>query len=240
MIKIIKYQNNQKNDFIKGDFTYSISHNDHSITVSFTGVFSGKNICENISFEYEKYKGSVQEVFIQDFWKKNEVFIKPVYCQLHNRSIQTSTNLKCQLFRVAFNETCSEVVLFIISKSNDIDGYENVDVDIQEKTTTEYLEEYSSYVRKLIAQNKAKTEMLSLTDPYSSISYLEAQVDALTRIICQEHPENILVKNILCVADKYSVVDIKPLKKIVGEFEKDKQKIRNLQGKYYVEQNNLN
>ena len=261
MIRIIKYKDCRSNKRIIGDFIVEIEKTASGLKFSLKGnvskdielIIDEENaeekpgiikedqifeVQQEIIFDYEVYKGTCQEIFVQDIWSKNELFVKPVYGSINNKSLKERTNVKCQIARIVFNEDCSEVIIFFITKVNNVLGFENIEVDIKENTTTGYLEEYSSYFKAKMNKYKNKVEMLSYTDLYNSVTYLESQVDALTRVICALHPEHDVVKNILCAADKLSVLDIKTKEKILEEFSSDKAKIRQLQQQYYAEKTN--
>ena len=70
-------------------------------------------------------------------------------------------------------------------------------------------------------------------DIYNTVTYLESQVDALTRLILQLTNSNSEAAKILRKADKYSVLDIKDKDKILQELETDKKNVRDMQKEYY-------
>ena len=75
--------------------------------------------------------------------------------------------------------------------------------------------------------------MMKSVDIYNTVTYLESQVDALTRLVLQLTNSNSEAAKILRKADKYSVLDIKNEDKILQEFETDKKNVRDMQKEYY-------
>ena len=73
--------------------------------------------------------------------------------------------------------------------------------------------------------------MMANLDIYDTVTYLESQVDALTKIALGNDSDD--VKAVLTAADEHSVFNIKSKEKMIDEMHKDKAKIRSLQKEYY-------
>lgn len=73
--------------------------------------------------------------------------------------------------------------------------------------------------------------MMANLDIYDTVTYLESQVDALTKIALGNNSDD--VKAVLTAANEHSVFNIKSKEKMIDEMHKDKAKIRSLQKEYY-------
>lgn len=90
---------------------------------------------------------------------------------------------------------------------------------------------YSPYYTKRAENIRKKWDMMANLDIYDTVTYLESQVDALTKIALGNNGED--VKDVLKAADEHSVFNIKSKEKMINEMHKDKAKIRSLQKEYY-------
>ena len=124
---------------------------------------------------------------------------------------------------------------------NRIEGFEYEIVDLIDRdpqtTLISKVEEAGSKVEKWYLK---KQTVCDLIDPYDSLSYLEGQIDVLSKII------NMLIEKtglnveeyqeILDSIDRYSVINVKTLDKINSEIATDKAKVRSIQKEYYITQ----
>ena len=90
---------------------------------------------------------------------------------------------------------------------------------------------YSPYYTKRAEHIRKKWDMMANLDIYDTVTYLESQVDALTKIALGNNSDD--VKAVLTAANEHSVFNIKSKEKMIDEMHKDKAKIRSLQKEYY-------
>lgn len=79
-----------------------------------------------------------------------------------------------------------------------------------------------------------RKDIIEDIDIYNTVSYLEAQVDALTRLVLKLTDKDTDEVNILKEADKYSVLDIKTTDNMIREFKEDKGNARKRQTAFYT------
>ena len=86
---------------------------------------------------------------------------------------------------------------------------------------------------ELVAVARLKSDMLGKIDQRDSVAYLEAQVDVLTRLFIQLHPElkGDLIEILRC-ADERSVLNMKNKARLLKEFE-HKADVRKVQADFY-------
>jgi hypothetical protein len=125
-----------------------------------------------------------------------------------------------------------DIIIGLMFGCSEVKDFENIIIEEDETMTNAFCRissEYEEATRPLFA----KFRMINKVDIYNSVTYLESQVDTLTRIILKLYNENDKLRELLVNADKYSVLDIKDNDVILGEIERDKKNIRNLQKEYY-------
>ena len=144
------------------------------------------------------------------------------------------------ILNFAINEDASEVVLFFRAPTYELEGYdcELIDVGLEKKGYIQRLMDNSEFCRRKILAYKTKHEgIVKEVDIYDTVTYLEAQVDALTRLVLAlaSNMNDTDEYNLLKEADKYSVLDMKTLDNLVKEIKEDKGNVRKLQSKLYPE-----
>lgn len=147
------------------------------------------------------------------------------------------------LLNFAVNEDASEVIIFLRERTYKPD-YQNAEyVELPNgvwRSYILYLKENSEFCRKKIEKYEQKRkDVIEHVDTYASISYLESQVDALTRLVLKLTTDKLKGTDeykVLEEADKHSVLDIKDIENISQEFKKDKGNVRTRQNKLYVSQ----
>lgn len=100
-------------------------------------------------------------------------------------------------------------------------------------TKAQIMMQCSPYYKNRAEHFNKKCDVMKSVDIYNTVTYLESQVDALTRLILQLTNSNSEAAKILRKADKYSVLDIKDKDKILQELETDKKNVRDMQKEYY-------
>ena len=112
-----------------------------------------------------------------------------------------------------------------------VPGFEN-EIITGEQSSTGILISKCSWLNEHYAKVRKKSALINNVDSNKSLAYLEAQVDLLTRIIISIAPESTLL-NVLKLADKYSVLNIKPVDALISEFSQNKAELRGRQEVYY-------
>lgn len=129
--------------------------------------------------------------------------------------------------------TEDDIIIYIFDRCSDIDGFENIERNSDISLTAQLIE-YSKWLSVLFPKIKKKGKMLKQVDLYNSVSYLEAQVDVLTKIVLAIAPQSNLT-NVLRYAENNSVLNIKPLEDVIKELDICKGKLRKKQEDYYGE-----
>lgn len=105
----------------------------------------------------------------------------------------------------------------------------------RDKSFAYRMSEVSSFVKSRVDRyyNK-RNDIIEDIDIYNTVAYLEAQVDALTRLVLKLTDKDTDEVNILKEADKYSVLDIKTTDNMIKEFREDKGNARKKQTAFYT------
>ena len=186
-----------------------------------------------VSFDTLKYKGEVYDFYAKD--EKERSMIEPVqaYRYIYHRGKNTACSGQTYLFRIAVDPSGSSMAVVLGFQCENIAGYEN---SVMEQdggmTGIAYLMEEMPFVRNIVDKSVIKYDMLKEIDEHDSISYLEAQVDILTRIILSKMNKGDNLYDLLKLADDSSVLDVKSEDSIKEEFTDKKAKVRKYQKKY--------
>lgn len=211
---------------------YSLFEDENGIELSFS-IGPKFDMKYKARMNYGDYAGKIVEIALVTTDKINDLKIYQVYnTVLPNSFLQNRAVSDMHIARVVFDEECNDVVILLCKDTDDIDGFMNIVFDRSKQSAAGALAQHSSYFADNIKRRKIKAEMINEVDIYATVSYLEAQVDVLTRIVLSSAPEGKL-KDILSWADCYSVLDIKTQDGIIEELKEDKGKIRELQRRYY-------
>lgn len=211
---------------------YHLKENKSGIELSFT-VWPEHNTTYKAILNYEEYAGEIIEISLVTTDKINDLKIYPIYKTVAQTSfLQNQSVSDMRIARVVFDEKCENVVVLLCKDSENIEGVKNFVFDRTKQSAAGFLALHSKYFAERLRKRKIKAVMINDVDIYASISYLEAQVDLLTRVVLSLAPESEL-KNLLEWADSYSVLDVKPRESIMNEFRKDKAMVRELQRRYY-------
>ena len=220
MIRVLKYKpklTSKKN-------VYLIDENEN--TIKLTMRDEEKEYV--VSLDKNNCKGKIYNIIVIEDDNGESAIAYEKYGYI-SRSLSSYASAK-KLAQIFFGEI--DIIIALTTNCEEVAGYENTEIENDESMTGAFCrisQEYSDTVRLSFA----KQQMINDIDIYSSITYLESQVDALTRIVLKLYKENDELKNILSEADKYSTLDIKNKNHILKEMSEDKKKIRELQKKYY-------
>lgn len=149
-------------------------------------------------------------------------------------------DMRMRVFRLFVNEDIDSSVIQLLCGHEAIEGFDDIieDGDIELRMyNLVRRDEQAQYAFKLA---RLKSDMLGVVDQRDSVSYLEAQVDILTRLFLEMHRDetNPLV-DILLKADAQSVLNIKNTVALANEFTQKKAWVRTVQKDYYAEKAKL-
>ena len=103
--------------------------------------------------------------------------------------------------------TDSEALIYLRGRMPNIVGFKNIIVGDNEDSAAAFAR-YSSKVKHFIEENSQRQRELSRIDIYKQISYLEAQVDVLTKIILKsEIVKDEDLKAVLSLANRFSMCE---------------------------------
>ena len=216
------------------EIEYGIVKTDDGISISFKGVVRDCEIDKTLNLPFNTYKGKVLQVSLQ--WTYTcELRVSPMY-EMTSRyySASANQNEEYKLCRVSIAPDCKDIVIFL-EKATDYICHDanNVVFPKDAITKTQIIQQYSPFYKERCDYIHKKVTMMKSVDIYNTVTYLESQVDALTRLVLQLTNSNSEAAKILRKADKYSVLDIKNEDKILQEFETDKKNVRDMQKEYY-------
>ena len=142
--------------------------------------------------------------------------------------------IRSRVFRVFVNEDIDTSIIQIFSGHEAIEGFEDIveDGDVELRMYNFVRRDvHAEYAMKLA---RLKSEMLGVVDQRDSVSYLEAQVDILTRLVLELHKDDERpLTQILRKADEFSVLNIKDEAALAAEFTSKKAWVRTVQKDYY-------
>ena len=221
---------------------YSISSLPNGFNLSCSYVLSTGLIEKSIDIDFSEYSGCVLQIAVVDTDVPMEISVSKIFdfvdCNTFKRAYQTNKQ-DFTLARVIINEDASDVQVYLTLNTSfpALDNY--FPLSKAGNCLTGYMKENSPFFATVVEKRKTKARMLNNVDIYSSVSYLEAQVDTLTRALISVLPSNHPLLPILNEANSHSVLDIKPTEQIISEFDSDKSKVRSLQSAYYAEKNSI-
>lgn len=210
----------------------------------------------SIQLMYNDWKGKVAQLKVMDSYKRMELISMEIFNLISPRTYSDNNAAHwpdANIIKVFFNEDCSKISILLVQPNvkfseSILKKYLVISLDRDTKSGTEWMIEKNEHFRSVIEKRKIKTNVILNNDIYNSISYLEAQLDSVTKLLLKVIDKyNIDISNdtelsnamsAVSEANKYSVLDIKPIDKILEEFNNKKQ-MRELQKKYYEEKNKL-
>lgn len=215
---------------------YNIEETDLELKFTFNCNFFGNNKVLSCSFNKNESKGKCYQVNFYRFDTDGELLITEAFKSLSSDDFSksgSSSSVKGLLKLVIDPE--GDIVVFLVQRYKAIDGFDCIEVDTKTKSIIGYLCEHNSWFANYFQLYRKKGEFLKQVDVYNSVSYLEAQVDVLTRALLELLPDGNSYKEVLRKADSYSVLNIKPIEDIDKEFTESKKKFRDNQEGYYFE-----
>lgn len=203
-----------------------------------TAAYSGDLILD-INIDLNKWVGKLVEARIGMTDKGFELV---VYDALKNYSIgngmpgvsEIRSATKHRVFRIYVKENIDDSLIQLFKGHEAIEGFEDIVEDGDPQVRMYNLARRDPEIGKLIRKSRLKCDMLGVVDQRDSVSYLEAQVDILTRLVLELHQGDTRpLTEILRKADEHSVLNIKDEDALVNEFVSKKAWVRTVQKDYY-------
>lgn len=215
---------------------YKITKNDTRIVLNFKGEIHDFEYDKTVELLFDEYAGKVVNLSLQ-FTNTLELRISPMY-EMVSRYYAASEqqNEAFGLCRVSISPDHSDIVVFLNRETNyECPDAENVYTPDCQYTKTQIMQQYSPFYKERCDYIHKKVTMMRSLDIYNTVTYLESQIDALTRMILRNVPDTDTTPEaeILKEVDKHSVLDVKSTDKILEELKTDKQLVRDLQKEYY-------
>ena len=213
-----------------------------------TGILSGtagtdahveEDLILDVNIDLNKWVGKLVEARIEMTDQGYELL---VFDALKNYSLnngmpatkETRLSVRYRLFRIFVHENIDDSIIQIFWGHEAIEGFEDIVEENEVDLRLRNLVQADSGVAKLMKLHRLKSAMLGEVDQRDSVSYLEAQVDILTRLVLELHKDDTSpLVNILRQADEQSVLAIKGADALSQEFLKKKAWVRTVQKDYY-------
>nr|DAK26761.1 MAG TPA: hypothetical protein [Caudoviricetes sp.] len=221
MIKILRYEKKDNENLCQ----YKIKEENDRIS-----LFYKDDHQEHEAFFSKKDRG-IYELIIVEGIEENELILSKKYDFIGRVGTKSGYKRKGEKIGQIFIGS-KEIIFALNYVYDDIKPYENI-IMPENKSMTSVFRAISEEYKELTDSFFLKQKMIDKTNIYNSITYLESQVDCLTRAILKLYKENDTLKNILKKADEYSVLNIKEERAIIEEIERDKKNVRILQKEYY-------
>ena len=213
--------------------TYSVTFADNVLTVGFEINRHGETFKSSQVFDITTIAGRIMEIAVIETDVPNAVISFPVF---ENNSwgnkhpSKTLSKGDVRIARVAVDENGKDWVVQLARPTEEVAGFDNFKKP-EGITEVAFFMQHSETVKERVERSKRKSALFNNVDTSDSIAYLEAQIDALTRYILSEK-QDINALTVLQEAEKRSVMDSKPLHKLLQEFE-HKANVREQQAQYY-------
>ena len=215
---------------------YSVSKDSKGITLGFETTYQKIKVKRQVVLDFNTYKGKILQISLQRT-HQIELRISPMYEMVSRYYTMSETNNEAYILaRVSIAPDCEDIVVFL-QRPTDYecpDAEKNIEFNPQGYTKAGIIKKYSPWYSERCEYFKRKYSMMMNVDIYNSVTYLESQVDALTRLVLELAKGNdVDCMSILRESDKHSVLDIKSVDKILGEIKTDKAHVRAKQKEYY-------
>ena len=146
----------------------------------------------------------------------------------------TRPDIRSRLFRIYVSENIEDSIIQVYYGHEAIAGFEDIVEDGDIELRMYNLVSRDKQMKHMFDMARLKSEMLGVVDQRDSVSYLEAQVDILTRLVLELHKDDHRpLIEILRKADEHSVLTIKNEGALAKEFTAKKAWVRTVQKDYY-------
>lgn len=212
--------------------TYDMEKDENGLTFSFKTTYMDRDVADTVVLPFETYKGKILQVTLQ-MTDGVETRVYPLYeIQSRYHILSANNNDAMMLARISIADDCEDIVVYLDEPTDYTDEDAQV-IDKDAAYSKSYMMKlYSPFYARKMERNIKKWNMMESLDIYNTVTYLESQVDALTRLVLQLGDEA-EIKQILTAANEHSVLDVKQATKIIDELRTDKRQVRELQRDYY-------
>ena len=228
----LKILYNKLKDGQSGDTTYFISKTDDAVILSFSTKYHGSKVDRKAVVNISEYKGRMARITLQTIWKPAAVYVAPMYeLSSKYREFQEIKNNALPIARV-FIPKDEDCALILLEQPTNIEDslFECVPFDSSSYTKSGIMIDNSKEFLQLIKRHIRKRDTICRLDIYNTVTYLESQVDALTRLVIDlagnrqyANQDSASALKVLQTANKYNVMDVKPIDKILDEINDDKK-----------------
>ena len=226
MIKILHYKLDNINDEYKNP--YNIKYKDNNITLTYHKYINTIENIYNINIDTIS-KNKVYDIMLIEDDEFYKLSLIEVFNYVNRNTGVRDVKYKGEkIARIAINN--DNIIILLSIACSDILEFENVIIN-KDKSFTKHLVDNADWLDNRIKNIKKKSKLLNDVDLYRNISYLEAQVDVLTRVIVELSKESNLYE-IVKMFDDNSVLNIKPIEDIKNEIT-NKDNFRRNQEVYY-------
>ena len=198
------------------------------------------NLIRYININYDAFAGKIVDIRTSNMFGTYTLLFKDRFTIARGEEfldVVIRSDLFFPVLTFSVNEDKTEFVAFIRNFCNkpSYQDAEFIEKDSKIKSFAQIMCDNSEFCKNKINKHRKKCEeAIFWLDPYASIAYLEAQVDALTRLVLKLTDKDTDEVNILKEADKYSVLDIKTTDNMIKEFKEDKGNARKRQTAFYT------
>jgi hypothetical protein len=222
--------------------SYKVSKTDKAVVIDFKTPYQGGEVERQAVIDLEEYKGRVARITLQTIWQPAEVYIAPMYeLASKYRELQEVKNNAVPIARVFIPSTEDTVLVFLERPCNFTSTeFEWLKVEPSKTTTSGILIALSKEFGGIIKRHIRKRDTICDIDIYDTVTYLEAQVDALTTLVLNFIKVGDIAKvkladalKVTQEAYKYNVLNVKSADKAIEEIGKDKKAVREMQGELF-------
>ena len=222
---------------------YSVSMTNDAIIISFDTNYCGTKVSKEAVISTSEYKGRVVRVTLQTIWEPAEVYIAPMYeLSSKYREFQEVKNNAFPIARV-FIPKEEDCVLVLLEQPAELNNtqLESVVYDSSVYTKSGIMIANSDEFRQIIKRHIRKRDTICELDIYDTVTYPESQADALTLLVInllnnRQFTDGDLSNavKVLQTSNKYNVLNVKPVDKILAEISTDKKAVREMQGELFA------
>lgn len=143
-------------------------------------------------------------------------------------------DMRMRVFRIFVDKNIEDSIIQVFGGHGPIEGFEDIVEDGDIELRMHNFIRRDKEAEHAFSMARLKSDMLGVVDQRDSVSYLEAQVDILTRLVldlCKYDSSTLL--EVLRKADEQSVLNIKGEEALTKEFTQKKAWVRTVQKDYY-------
>lgn len=227
------YSHNSCNRNDGESFSFSVDGN--KITLTFTVNFADEMRTKSIDFNLEDYRGKVVQAEMVNFKDRGEIMIHSLYTTADYALDGMDSRFEPRpIARLALNEDGTDGIFHVLGHvEKPPDNINLAERDVQTCLPV-FLSEKCPYFKTVFEKFLSKKNIADNIDIRDSLAYIEAQLDALTRIVLELVKDDSEARRILAKADESSILNIKPEEKLLNEFG-HKEKLRTYQQTFYTD-----